>query len=227
MLEQLKDYGQRILKNMSYENVKLEIKFDENLDVAGKIIAPTIDFDEIDQELEDLRHKLHEIEQSKPKDANKQINGIIEGISGLENLTKLIYKTPIGTFDISYDNIPHKIEIKINPMKEKSEKSKMETLEHELGHYYLERKHPKFSKIFRFLRKPERYLDSKFPNLSAYVGATAGVLTAITSVFSSKKFNYVPYEIPIILMSISLVLALPYAIEEKLATHYGKKYIPK
>lgn len=219
MIERLKEYGQNVLRNMGYGNVELHLTLDGSLDVDGSLIL--LDYNGTLSKLDGLRERVKKLECAQsPVDTYMENFKIRSELAKIERLLEISREERYEVLQSSQ----HSITVKLNS-NESNKEDRKNVLEHELGHYYLLREHPKFSRFIGSLRTPEKFLNKKSPHL--FIKTLFGISSlsfvggiAILSIDSLEKFAYVP----IILLSMCFASSMPCLIEEDLADHYGERY---
>lgn len=118
------------------------------------------------------------------------------------------------------------VKIYINP-KSRIHRNKndiMSSIEHEMGHLYLIRKHSKTWKLFQYLQKPNSLLErllsfnKTIKQLSTPLISGCAVLLALFS----THLGHIDLLWP--LLGLGIYLIVPYLVEESLAFYLGSKY---
>jgi hypothetical protein len=96
-------------------------------------------------------------------------------------------------------------------------------LRHELGHAYMNEKHPKLYRYFSIINKPIDFLCTKFgwfgPILYSGFCIVAPLLSGILSALSGKP------EVSLPLISLGITTSTPF-LDEFMAVYFGRKYCP-
>lgn len=105
-----------------------------------------------------------------------------------------------------------------------NEAESFKTLEHELGHYYIHKKHPYSIRLLKIFQKPGKRLDRIVPYLSVYTSLGSSLLSLLFSIDHYRTNSSLEQALGSVLPLTTLMIAGPHLLEEVLADYIGHKY---
>jgi hypothetical protein len=205
-MKELEEYAKKVAENMGFKDLCVKVKLNPNLKSDGKLsLKLHSGIGIILSEIEELLNKS--LEDRVYFATVEELGSKIEDFS--EKYKKL------------WKYLPHEIEIEINQNRKSVEEQK-DIINHELGHYYILKKHSKISRILKILNTPEKLLRRVAYPLPEIVSGGMAFLTSFTSV--AYVTGHLSPLLPLVFSSLTFYFSGSYVTEEILADYYGKKY---